>query len=155
MKVSSVIYNKIRNSFELEHKNGRRKIKYESVILPMKKEMNVMENIQVLIFGSSPGFEEEITRGEAMVSLKEFVMVKKVLFSCCIPADDNLYIYPEIMKSLLNEMKMSMRLFELCKAWDGNQSIKKSMKVQDNVEKLDLSIKTKNDCQYLFKFVSG
>eukprot|EP00343_Euplotes_focardii_P006138 CAMPEP_0205818256 /NCGR_PEP_ID=MMETSP0205-20121125/25559_1 /ASSEMBLY_ACC=CAM_ASM_000278 /TAXON_ID=36767 /ORGANISM="Euplotes focardii, Strain TN1" /LENGTH=167 /DNA_ID=CAMNT_0053110451 /DNA_START=1 /DNA_END=500 /DNA_ORIENTATION=- len=87
-----------------------------------------------------------------MANLKEFVLVKKVLHSCCIPYEDNLYIYPEIMKSILHEMKMSMRLFNLTKAWGNNQNIKKSMKVQDGLENPDVDKIQTEQHTYLSKF---
>lgn len=144
------IYNKIRDAFEYEHKFGRKRVRYEDVILPMREEMLVIEHIQSLIFGKAPEILPNHTPEDSMVDLKEFVLVKKVLFACCIPVDNELYIYPEIMKSILHEMKMSTRLFELCKAWDDNQSVKKSMKVQDSETRQRIA----ENYPYLAKFVS-
>ena len=58
------------------------------------------------------------------------------------------------MKSILHEMKMSMRLFELTKAWEENKNVNKSMKAQDNFEKPDFIMNPKNEFPYQTKFVS-
>jgi len=152
-KVLPKTYKKIRDAFEQEHLSGRKRIIYEKVIFPMREEMMVVENIQCIIFGSSP-LLRNTTPEESMERVKEFVLVKKVLHSCCMPHEENIYVYPEIMKSILHEMKMSMRLFELCKAWKDNENIKKSLKIQDFNEKPDAILKRNKDLPYLAKFVS-
>ena len=81
-KIAPETYNQIKDAFEYEHVNGRKRIRYESVILPMREEMQVMENIQTLIFGSSPLLMPEVTPDKSMSHLKEFVLVKRVLNAC-------------------------------------------------------------------------
>ena len=43
-------------------------------------------------------------------------------------------MYPEIMKSMLHEMKMSTRLLKLCKAWGENINARNSVKILDAPE---------------------
>jgi uncharacterized integral membrane protein len=50
MKMTQSTYDMIQTSFENEHKKGRKRIKYENVILPIKEEMKVLQNIQYVIF---------------------------------------------------------------------------------------------------------
>jgi hypothetical protein len=143
MKLSPETYDLIYEGFEYEHKTGRKQIRYQSVITPIKEELQVVSHIQSIIFGSSPSLDQDHTYEESMRKIKEFVLIKKVLFGCSIPKDGLLLMYPETMKSMLHEMKMSTRLLKLCKAWGDNVNVKKNTKILDYQD--DKFMNTKNN----------
>lgn len=46
MKLSKETYDMIHEGFNYEHKSGRKQIRYENVIIPIKEELQVMNHIQ-------------------------------------------------------------------------------------------------------------
>ena len=152
-KAMKVTYNQLLYGFDQEFTKNRKRVNYDSVIYPIIKEMKVTAHIQCLIFGYSP-IIPNTTPEKSLAKINEFIMVKKVLHSCSFPVEDSSYIYPEIMKSILFEMKMSVRLFKLCKAWEENEDISKSIKVHDKKQEYSEKCQIENNLPYLSKFVS-
>ena len=116
-------YENIKESFEKEHHLKRKRIAYKEVIYPMRENLKIIEHAQCVIFGSTPHIPNANPE-ESMAKVKEFVLIKNALQACSLPYEDEYYIYPEIMNSVLHEIKVSMKIFELCKSWDKNKDIK-------------------------------
>jgi hypothetical protein len=154
-KLSPSTYNMIEDAFDHEHKAGRLFVKYSDVILPVRDEMRIFDHIQTLVYGYSPSLGNKSSPEASMNAIREFVLVKKILHSCSVPKDNRLVIYPEIMKSIMKNLKMSYRLYNLCEAWENNISIKKSSKISALSLFKKVNAKGKNGEPYLSKFVSS
>jgi hypothetical protein len=152
MKLTPKIYDMILHAFETEHRNERKQINYNDVIVALKKEMKIMQMLQVLIYGESLALGSKVTALMALNKLKEFNFIKQILYGCSISDGTNLVIYPENMKSIMYEIKMSSRLHELHKAWDENLNAKQINKIYEESNKISPDHNKDNDA-YLSKMV--
>uniref|UniRef100_A0A7S3NST9 Uncharacterized protein n=1 Tax=Euplotes crassus TaxID=5936 RepID=A0A7S3NST9_EUPCR len=150
--VSSNLYDHIFDNFESLHLKGVTKVSYKSIIIPLKEKMNVLGHIQNIIFGISPFPDEHFAPEESTDKIKEFVIAKKALNSSGIPAENQLFLYPEIMKSILNEVRISARLQGLCKAWSINISIGERVRAADKYEDPEYYSKKNDSFPHLAKF---
>jgi hypothetical protein len=147
-------YRMLLDGFEQENKNGIIKVKYRDVIVPIREEMQVFEHMQNIIYGHSPVLGKTTNYHQSSEQIKEFVLVKKLIFNCSVPTQDNYVIYPEIMKSLFWDIKQSARILDLCKNWGSRNRNGKKNQIHDDYEKDEDEILLTPDDSYLEKLVS-
>jgi hypothetical protein len=152
MKLTPKIYDMILHAFETEHRNERKQINYNDVVVALMKEMKIMPMLQVMIYGESLALGLEVTPLMALKNLKEFNFIKQILYGCSISDGTNFVMYPENMKSIMYEIKKSSRLHELHKTWDENFNAKQINKINEESRKISPAHNNDNDA-YLSKMV--
>ena len=111
--LSKKSYYLLQNKFESEHRKNNSMIDYYSMAAYMREKMEVMEHIQGLIYGEFIDTHEVVTTDTWLKNIDEYVLVKKILLACSIRQGSNEYLYSEVMKSILKELKVTSRIKEL------------------------------------------
>lgn len=102
MRVTPATYNTLQTKFESEWKLGNRVLDYGNTMKALRDEMNVLDNIQGLIYG---GIKDD-NRQEYQDGLKQYILVKKILNSLSVQNGKQRVIYSEIVKEVLIDLKM-------------------------------------------------
>lgn len=132
LKLSKHSYQLLQNKFEEEQRNGTVTIPYENMAVYMRENMHVMDNLQALIYGMSLRTQLPVSNDEALANINEYVLVKKILCACSITQGADSYIYVEVMRSILRDLKMStkVKLF----ITSNNNPSQKMIKVADSTK---------------------
>ena len=127
--------------FEDKFYSGHNRTLYNNCVVEMRDELQVFDNIKALIFGS----DERVSQKSCTKIIDQYVLIKKILKSCSIEHGKQQVLYPEIMLSLMKDLKQSSKIYKIIRAYASN----KSMNYSDKNDFEDFF--NKDDCSYLCK----
>ena len=108
--VSKDAYFQLQVKFEKDHREGNDVINYPQMAIFIREKLKVMENIQALIFGQYVKTRTPATVEGCLNVINQYVLVKRILLSWSIRNGKHDYLYNEVMKNILRDMKISSKV---------------------------------------------